>query len=80
MLQLSESKESECVFTQGTPTHSKQSLTLPLVQSNNECSIIIYEAEIPDHNPPDDQILAQVILYDLKFLKTTYRFKWTITI
>nr|AKB96215.1 heat shock protein [Cherax cainii] len=74
------SENSVCVFSRGTPTHSRQSLNLPLPSPiPNFCSIVIYEAEEAANEPHDDAILVQVNVTSLtsnsKLLKMDFHLK-----
>lgn len=69
-LQLSdvEDAECECVFTQGTPTHSRRTVTLQLPSpAPPTCRIVIYESldacpkQATKNIPEEDAVLAQVI-------------------
>ncbi|CAL4114427.1 unnamed protein product, partial [Meganyctiphanes norvegica] len=57
------SESGECAFSRGTPTHSRQSLNVPLPSSlPDNASLIIYEAENSMSQPQEENILAQVDL------------------
>jgi len=53
----------ECAFSRGTPTHSRQSLNVPLPSPlPDDAAVIIYEAENSESQLQDENILAQVDL------------------
>ncbi|XP_064084758.1 heat shock 70 kDa protein 14-like [Macrobrachium nipponense] len=71
---------NECVFSRGTPTHSRHSINLPLPSStSSECSVIIYEGERCSQNPEEECILVKVDLTSLmpesKLLKLDFHLK-----
>lgn len=56
------SESNECVFSRGTPTHSRQTLSLPLSSPvPASCAVVIYEAEELMEEPPEEAVLAQVL-------------------
>ncbi|KAK4313888.1 hypothetical protein Pmani_014820 [Petrolisthes manimaculis] len=67
-----EDAECECVFSRGTPTHSRRTITLPLpAPSPPTCSIVVYEVldSCPGQDiknlPKEDAVLAQVDVTNL---------------
>merc|ERR1712179_459304 len=53
----------ECAFSRGTPTHSRQSLNVPLPSPlPDDAAVIIYEAENSESQLQEENILAQVDL------------------
>ncbi|XP_066941433.1 heat shock 70 kDa protein 14-like isoform X4 [Macrobrachium rosenbergii] len=71
---------NECVFSRGTPTHSRHSINLPLPSSaSSQCSVIIYEGEKCSQNPEEEYILVKVDLTSLmpesKLLKLDFHLK-----
>ncbi|XP_042224197.1 heat shock 70 kDa protein 14-like [Homarus americanus] len=74
------SENSECVFSRGTPTHSRQSLNLALPSPiPTSCSVVIYEAEEATKQPQEESILVQVdvtsLTSDSKLLKADFHLK-----
>ncbi|KAL7641326.1 UNVERIFIED_CONTAM: hypothetical protein RMT77_008465 [Armadillidium vulgare] len=59
-IKIQEKKESQCIFTSGTPSHSHQSLLLECPKGSS--SLLIYEAMEASEFPSEDQILAQIEL------------------
>jgi len=54
---------AECAFSRGTPTHSRQSLNIPLPSPlPDDAALIIYEAENSESQMQEENILAQVDL------------------
>lgn len=57
------SEYGECAFSRGTPTHSRQSLNVPLPSPlPDNAALIIYEGENTTSQPQEEDILAQVEL------------------
>ncbi|XP_045620991.1 heat shock 70 kDa protein 14 isoform X2 [Procambarus clarkii] len=74
------SENSECVFSRGTPTHSRQSLNLALPSPiPSSCSVVIYEAEEAANQPQEEAVLVQVnvtsLTTDSKLLKMDFHLK-----
>lgn len=74
------SESNECVFSRGTPTHSRQTLSLPLSSPvPTSCAVVIYEAEELMEEPPEEAVLAQVdvtnLTPDSKFLRLDFHLK-----
>lgn len=66
--QVLRSENNECVFSRGTPTHSRQTLSLPLpTPVPASCCVVIYEAEELMEEPPEEFVLAQVIFFLLLY-------------
>lgn len=58
------SESNECVFSRGTPTHSRQTLSLALpTPVPASCVVVIYEAEDLLEEPAVEAVLAQVSIY-----------------
>lgn len=73
-------ENNECVFTRGTPTHSRHSMNLLLpTPVPSDCSVIIFESEKISQNPEENEILAQVdltnLMPDSKFVKLDFHLK-----
>ena len=63
-LQILGTESNECVFSRGTPTHSRQSLSLELpTPIPASCNVLIYEAEGLVEEPPAEAVLAQVSIH-----------------
>lgn len=60
LFQIQEKKESQCIFTSGTPSHSHQSLLIECPKGSS--NLLIYEAMEASEFPSEDQILAQIEL------------------
>lgn len=74
------SESNECVFSRGTPTHARQSLSLALpCPAPSPCSIIVYEEETLTQTPAENAVLAQVdvttFLESSKFVKMDFHLK-----
>ncbi|KAG0710744.1 Heat shock protein 14 [Chionoecetes opilio] len=74
------SKSNECVFSRGTPTHSRQTLSLALpAPAPASCTVVIYEAEELVEEPPVEDALAQVdvtnLIPDSKLLRLDFHLK-----
>lgn len=62
-VKISGSESGECAFSRGTPTHSRQSLNVPLPSPlPDNASLIIYEGQNTTSQPQEENILAQVEL------------------
>ncbi|MCL4123776.1 UNVERIFIED_CONTAM: hypothetical protein GTU68_001597, partial [Idotea baltica] len=61
-----ESKSNECIFASGSPTHSRQSLSLEC--PSGPCNLVIYEANELTNLPSDDQTLAVI---ELNFIEAS---------
>ncbi|KAK7075953.1 hypothetical protein SK128_018554 [Halocaridina rubra] len=71
---------SECIFSRGTPTHSRHSLNLDLpTNATPTCAFLIYEGEEETQFPKEDEILVQAELTNLtsesKSLKLDFHLK-----
>ncbi|ROT73033.1 heat shock protein [Penaeus vannamei] len=78
--QVAGSESNECVFSRGTPTHARQSLSLALpCPAPSPCSIIVYEDETLTQTPAENAVLAQVdvttFLESSKFVKMDFHLK-----
>ncbi|XP_068221964.1 heat shock 70 kDa protein 14-like [Palaemon carinicauda] len=77
---ISGTDSNECLFSRGTPTHSRHSINLSLPSlTSSQCSVIFYEGEKCSENPEEENVLAQVDLTSLvpesKMLKLDFHLK-----
>ncbi|XP_045102012.1 heat shock 70 kDa protein 14-like isoform X3 [Portunus trituberculatus] len=74
------SESNECVFSRGTPTHSRQTLSQALpTPAPATCTVMIYEAEELVEEPKEEAILAQIdvtnLTQDSKLLRLDFHLK-----